>query len=172
MFKKSSIAALALSLSFTASANWGISTGFANFSADAVGEDLSFDVVYGSLTYEYKFDDSQFSLVPELRAGIGISDDAVDTNIGRIFVELDTFYALSFKGQYSFNESAYVFALPSYANVKSTATVDSTSVSDDEWEFGYGIGAGYALNDKAKVELSFEQYDDTDVLSVSLQMKF
>ncbi|MFT6194465.1 MAG: hypothetical protein ACJASU_001365 [Cognaticolwellia sp.] len=49
--------------------------------------------------------------------------------------------------------------------------VRDTSVSDDEWEFGFGAGVGKKLIEKISVEASFEHYD-TDVITVGFKYAF
>jgi opacity protein-like surface antigen len=64
--------------------------------------------------------------------------------------------------------------MPSYANLDLRASFRGTSVSDDEWEFGFGAGVGKKLNEKVSVEASFESYDttDTDVITVGFKYAF
>jgi len=44
--------------------------------------------------------------------------------------------------------------------------------SEDNWEFGVGAGVGYSLNKKLSVEASYENYDDTNFLSVGFKYAF
>ncbi|MFD2167921.1 outer membrane protein [Thalassotalea euphylliae] len=167
MFKKSAAALLALSLPFTASANWSLGGGYANFSDDG-DADISLGAIYGSAAYHHNVDGTKFSVVPEFRLGTGISDDEVYG----VDVELERFISLSVKGQYDVNEQFFVFAMPSYANAKLKASYGGFSESDDDWEFGYGVGAGFNVSDTSTMEFSFEQYDDADVLTASIHFAF
>lgn len=165
MFKKSLIALSLLVLPLTASANWSAGAGYANLSDDS----LALGVVYGAVAYEFVTEGSKFSLIPELRLGTGISDDKMDG----VKVEIDRFTALSVRGQYNYDNGFYVYVMPSYANLDLKASFRGTSVSDDEWEFGFGAGVGKKLNEKTSVEASFERYDtDTDVITVGFKYAF
>jgi len=164
LFKKSLIALSLLALPFTASANWSAGAGYANLSDDS----LDLGVVYGALSYEVVEEGSKFSLIPELRLGTGISDDKMDG----VKLEVERFTALSVRGQYNYDNGFYAYVMPSYANLDLKASFRGTSVSDDEWEFGFGAGVGKKLNEKISVEASFENYDGTDVLSVGFKYAF
>ncbi|ARD44390.1 outer membrane beta-barrel protein [Colwellia sp. PAMC 21821] len=164
MFKKSLIALSLLALPLTAAANWSAGAGYANISDD----DLSLGVIYGAVAYEFAKEGSKFSLVPELRLGTGISDD----NISGAKLEVESFTALSVRGQYNYDNGFYAYVMPSYANLDVKASFRGASFSDDEWNFGFGAGVGKKLNDKTSVEASFENYDGTDVITVGFKYAF
>ena len=164
MFKKSLIALSLLALPLTAAANWSAGAGYANISDD----DLSLGVIYGAVAYEFAKEGSKFSLVPELRLGTGISDD----NISGAKLEVESFTALSVRGQYNYDNGFYAYVMPSYANLDVKASFRGASFSDDEWNFGFGAGVGKKLNEKTSVEASFENYDGTDVITVGFKYAF
>jgi len=164
VFKKSLIALSLLALPLTAAANWSAGAGYANISDD----DLSLGVIYGAVAYEFAKEGSKFSLVPELRLGTGISDD----NISGAKLEVESFTALSVRGQYNYDNGFYAYVMPSYANLDVKASFRGASFSDDEWNFGFGAGVGKKLNDKTSVEASFENYDGTDVITVGFKYAF
>ena len=166
MFKSTAIALTLLSLSLTASADWQVGGGFSNLSDDlGDGDDVSLSILYGSVSYKTDSSYDDFSFVPELRIGTGIGDDS----LYGIKLEVKSFIALSVRGQYEFSNGAYVYAMPSYANLNIKA---SGSESEDNWEFGVGAGVGYSLNKKLSVEASYENYDDTNFLSVGFKYAF
>jgi len=164
VFKKSLIALSLLALPLTAAANWSAGAGYANISDD----DLSLGVIYGAVAYEFAKEGSKFSLVPELRLGTGISDD----NISGAKLEVESFTALSVRGQYNYDNGFYAYVMPSYANLDVKASFRGASFSDDEWNFGFGAGVGKKLNEKTSVEASFENYDGTDVITVGFKYAF
>lgn len=168
MFKRTAIALTLLSLSLTASANWQMGGGFSNLSDNAEGGDVSLNMMYGSVTYKIQKASSNFFFVPELRLGTGISDDSIDN----VKVEIKRFVALSFRGQYEYSNGAFVYVMPSYANLKGKVSYNGKSMTDDNWEFGIGGGVGYRLNKKISVEASYENYDDNDLLSVGFKYAF
>ena len=106
-----------LTASLPASAQWVVGGGYLNLSDDDDGIDVSLGAVYGSLGYIIE-GEVQFSFIPEVRVGFGVSDD---TNSG-VNVDLDTFFALSLRGQYDFESGLYLYAAPSYARAEFTAS--------------------------------------------------
>jgi len=163
MFKKTAVLLSLAILPLTASANWSAGGGYANFS----GDDVSMGAIYGSVAYTHKATNN-FFIMPELRLGTGISDDT----ISNVTIEIESFTALSVRGQYDYANGAYLFAMPSYANLDVKASYQGHSETEDDWEFGYGIGAGYKINDKASIEASFEKYDDVDVATIGFKYSF
>ena len=168
MFKSTAIALTLLSLSLTASADWQVGGGFSNLSDDLGDGDVSLSILYGSVSYKTDSSYDDFSFVPELRIGTGIGDDS----LYGIKLEVKSFIALSVRGQYEFSNGAYVYAMPSYANLNIKASGYGESESEDNWEFGVGAGVGYSLNKKLSVEASYENYDDTNFLSVGFKYAF
>lgn len=157
-----------LALPLTASAEWLVGGGYANFSDDSDGVDISLGAVYGAIAYNFVQKDSHFSIIPELRIGTGMSDD----KIMGVNIEIESFTALSVRGQMNYENGVYIFAMPSYANLDMKASAFGQSASEDSWEFGFGAGVGMKLNEKAKIETSYESYDGTDVLTIGFKYSF
>ena len=86
--------------------------------------------------------------------------------------ELDSFLAFSLRGQYDFQSGLYLYAAPSYARAEFTASAGGVSVSEDDWEFGIGGGAGYKFTDQFWGEVSYESYDGTDAFSLGFKVAF
>lgn len=157
--------------------NWVGGISYINFSEeeDSLNMDISLGGVVASLGYKIHMVDN-FYLVPEVRVGTGISDDTV-TYLGvNVDVELDGFFAVSVRGQYEFDNQIYLFAAPAYANAEFTASVSqggqSFSVTEDSWEFGIGLGAGYNFTDTIAAEVMYERFDGTDIGSLGLKFNF
>jgi len=103
MFKKTAFALTLLSLTLTASAsNWQVGGGFGTLSENADDEDVSLNIIYGSVAYKIQKDDSNFFFVPELRLGKGIGDDSISD----VTVDVERFIALSVRGQYEYGNGA------------------------------------------------------------------
>lgn len=174
--------ALVISSSFVATAayaesssNWVGGVSYANLSDEEDGLDYSLGALVGSLGY--KIDSgSRFHFIPEVRVGVGITDDTVTVFGVNVNLELDSFLALSVKGQYELENGIYLFAAPTYTNAEFTASASqggtSASVTEDSWEFGFGVGAGYSFNSSTSLEASYEQFDGIDVLSIGLRFDF
>ena len=156
-----------LAFSIPASAQWVAGGGYLNLSDDDDGIDVDVGGIYGSLGYLIE-GEGNFSFLPEIRLGVGVSDDSV---LG-FDVELDSFFALSLRGQYDFESGLYLFAAPSYARAEFTVSSGGFSDSDDDWEFGIGGGAGYRFQDNFWGEVGYETYDGTDALSFGFKYAF
>ena len=109
MLKKSLIALSLIVLPLTASANWSAGAGYANLSDSDDGESISLGVIYGAVAYEFTKAGSNFSLMPELRLGTGVSDD----KLYGAKVEVERFTALSVRGQYNYDNGVYLYVMPS-----------------------------------------------------------
>lgn len=168
MFKKTAIALTLLSLSLTASADWQMGGGFGNLSDDSDGDEISLNVLFGSVSYKIENSKNDFFFVPELRVGTGVGDDS----LYGATIEVESFIALSVRGQYDYSNGAYVYVMPSYANLDIKASYNGNSASDDSWELGFGGGVGYQVNKKMSVEATYENYDGTDMLSVGFKYAF
>lgn len=165
-----------LSLTATASDsqstnNWVGGVGFINLSDDYGDLSISLNGIVGSLGYKIESGDN-FSLIPEVRISFGVGSDSVSYFGYKADVELDSFLTLSMRGQYQLDNGVYLFAAPSYANAKVTASIGDYSETDDEWEFGVGGGIGYNFGATTSAELSYEQYDGTDALTLGLKFDF
>lgn len=175
MFKKTALAILIAGSSFSSFANWVGGVSYFNLSDKDDGIEVSLSGISGSLGYKID-SDNNFYFMPEVRIGTGISDDSVSMYGVDVDVEMDSFIALSVRSQYELNNGVYLFAAPSYANLKVTASASqgsqSASETDDSWEFGFGGGVGYQFNESTSAELMYEQYDGTDVLSVGVKFDF
>lgn len=163
MFKKALTASAIVLASSSAMAEWTGGVSYANLSDNS----LDFGALVGSVGYTFKTSEN-FSLVPELRYGIGISDD---TYLGVDF-ELDRFLSLSVRGEFDFNNGAYAFIAPSYSNVKLEGSSGGFSASADDSEFGIGAGVGYFFDNNIAIEASYENIDQVDVFSAGLKFKF
>jgi hypothetical protein len=168
MFKKSLLALGLLTLPLTASANWSAGAGYANLS----DEDLSFGVVYGAMAYEFAQEGSQFSFMPEFRIGTGITDEEALGVGGGVKVEVNRFTSLSLRAQYNHENGFYAYVMPSYANLDVEVSSFYGTASDDSSELGFGVGMGKKLNDNFGIEISYERYDEVDVLTLGFKYAF
>ncbi|MCW8833077.1 MAG: porin family protein [Colwellia sp.] len=175
MFKKTVLAMLIAGSSFTSFANWVGGVSYINLSDEDDGLEISLGGITGSLGYKID-SESNFYFMPEVRIGTGISDDSVSMYGIDVDVEMDSFIALSVRGQYELENGVYLFAAPSYANVEFTASAShggqSASATEDSWEFGLGGGVGYKFNETTSAEFIYEQFDGTDVLSFGVKFDF
>lgn len=156
--------------SFSSLANWTGGVSYINISDDAGWSDISLGVIAGSVGYEFNTSE-KFSVVPEFRLGLGIKDDTIDWIVD-VDVEVKRFVSLSVRGQYDFNNTWYAYAAPSYSNLDLKASRDGFSASDDEWEFGYNAGFGINLSDTTAIEVTFEDFDGTDLVGAGLKFAF
>lgn len=161
MYKKLAAVIALSSVPMFASAQWVSGVNYSQFDWESV----SLGVIGASIGYKMPTE-SAFSVTPQFRLGMGISDDS----IGGVDVEIDTFMALSAKGQYDFSPVFYGFIEPSYGKAEMSASGFGDVESD--WEFGIGGGVGYSFTDFVAAEVQYETYDETDVLSLNLRFSY
>ncbi|MDH1627182.1 outer membrane protein [Shewanella xiamenensis] len=154
---------------------WVAGVSYMNLADESNGLDISVDGIAGSLGYQFKSGEN-FYLVPELRFGTGVGSDSFSVSGINVEVELDSFTALSVRVQFEFDNGLYLYVAPSYANAEFTASASfmgqSATSTEDSWEFGVGGGVGYRFSQLTSVELSYEQFDGVDVLSVGFKFHF
>jgi opacity protein-like surface antigen len=163
---KGIFAASLLTATSLASAGWTVSGGYVNYNEDDEGIDISVDAVYASVGYEYESGNMVF--MPEIRLGTGVGDD----NVMGVEVEIDSVFAASIRGQYNITEQFAVFLQPSYARIEATARFEGQSVTEDDWEFGFGGGAAFKVSKSFSIEAIYENYDNSDVVSIGARYTF
>ena len=177
MFKKTVLAMLLVGASFSSMANWVGGVGYINVSGEDKSNDtdISLNGVVASLGYEFPIDNNLY-VTPEFRLGTGIGEDSYTLSGFNVDVEMDHFVSFSLRSQYEFNNRFYIFVAPSYSNLKLTAKAErdgfSAEVSDDSWDFGFGGGAGYRINQFASAEFMYEEYEDTEIFSLGVKLNF
>lgn len=161
--KKVIAAAALLASSSFANAEPVLGVGYSSFDADIA--------TLGALmlTAGYEFGESTgWAVVPEVSLGTGIQDDSYRG----VTVEIDRYAEFALRAEYVFESNAYLFAKPSYGNLKVEASAFGNSASASDSEFGYGGGAGIQFSGSSAVEFFFQKFDDTDVLGVSYRHRF
>ncbi|MEX0943286.1 MAG: outer membrane beta-barrel protein [Pseudomonadales bacterium] len=150
---------------------WQGSIGYTQLSDDDEGIDVSLGAVTGSVSY--RFDNSEnFAIIPEFRLGFGLSDDTITAFATRFDVKIKTFYGFTVRGEYAFNESVYVFAQPTYANLDIEVSSGGISASEDEWEFGFGGGVGFNVGERGSIEVFIEDFDGTLAVTGAYRHRF
>jgi hypothetical protein len=155
-----------LAVSSLASADWTVSGGYSNYSEDDGADDISLNVIYAGVGYE--FQSGNVTFMPELRYGVGVGDD----KLYGVTVEVDSFFSASIRGQYNVTDTFAVFLQPAYSRLEVTASVSNRSFTEDEWEFGIGGGAAFVLSEKFQLEALYENYDGSNVFSFGGRYKF
>jgi opacity protein-like surface antigen len=172
--KKIVICTLLAAMSGAASANWEIGVSYAQLKGEVASRDITLGAIVGHLGYHKQLSES-VTLVPRVRFGVGISDDtwrAIVPGASDVDISLDRFLSLDAKFQFQASENVYLYVMPAYANAKLSASALGSSASDDNWEFGGGVGVGYSFSPKISVEASYEKFDGTDVLSIGFASRF
>ncbi len=183
MKKKITCALALLACSTFASADWVGSVNYSNFDGQAFqGQDVDLGTVGISVGYRFDITD-RFKLLPELRVGFGVNDDSTAGFVGADSVEfkLDDYVGVALRGEYAVTDDVYVFAVLSNQNIgitieeivfegESLTNVSAPVLS--ETEFGAGGGVGWQINEHNAVELSYEDLDDTDLITLGYRFKF
>lgn len=159
-----------LTSSMVAADGWQAGASYTTISGDSDNTDISLGLAVASLGYE--FNSGKFSTIPELKLGTGIKDDDVTILGTRVDVEADRFASLGVKFQYQATDRFYIYAAPSYANLKLSASAGGVSESDDDWDWGAGVGAGYQLSQNLAFDIGYDRYDDTDVVHAGIRYTF
>ena len=85
---------------------WVGGINYMSASVDSDVVDITLGAVVGSIGYKIKIG-NVFYLVPEFRAGMGISDDSVNYQGVSVKFELDRFMAFSLRGQFELSNGMY-----------------------------------------------------------------
>ncbi|MFT5605684.1 MAG: opacity protein-like surface antigen [Paracoccaceae bacterium] len=157
------------------SSDWFGGINYINLSADDESDDFSLGGVVGSLGYKFK-SGGDFYLIPEVRVGVGASDGSYSIGEVNVDVKLDRFLALSLRGQFELDNGVYLFAAPTYMNTELTITAKVRGQKFEETgstsEFGVGGGAGYNFTKTVSAEVTYELFDDVDVVGLGLNFHF
>lgn len=157
----------------------GIQYAIADFSFEDVSEDFSPTGLIGRAGSNLN---RYFSI--EGRLGLGLSDDTVTvtdaTTNASVSIELDTLIGLYGVGHVPLGKSSSVYALVGLTQIDATASASVTgigfaSLSDDESDFSYGIGADIGILYNLWVNVEYVQYldkSDLDVSAIALGLKF
>jgi opacity protein-like surface antigen len=143
-------------------ANWSTSAGYASFN------DISLGAVYGSVGYTFQKD--EFTIMPELRLGLGINDTTIDIDFGgpndaQATYEIDNFVSASLRGQINVSETIGIFIQPSFSML-------TTTIFESSSEFTLGLGASFEITESASIEAMYESFDRSDVLSLGIRYSF
>ncbi len=184
MLKKTLLAVALTGLSCSAFAQWEMSAGYVNFSADVDdGTDISLNALAASIGHAFPMTDT-FKLVPEFRVGFGIGDDKVEVSdifgSSTVTTELDSYYGVALRAVFETPAGVYLFATPSITKAKLDFSVSSDGVSvpdlggssTSDWEAGIGAGVGFQLGEFVGVEAAYEVIDETDFLGIHARFSF
>ena len=80
---------------------WVAGMGYTSFSESEDNVDISVGAIWGSLGYQIKATD-KFYVTPEVKIGKGIGSDTIISGSTPIDVELDSYLAVSLRGEYDF----------------------------------------------------------------------
>lgn len=124
--------------------------------------DVTVGALVGSIASKHDVN-NRFSLVPELRLGVGVKDDKMALGT----VKMEYFAALSVRTQFDVSEALYVFANPTYAyrSLEASSGVDIGSDSS----FGIGAGVGVEFYPGVAAELAYERFSSGGIASIGLK---
>ena len=126
--------------------------------------EVDLGVVWGSLGYKFKVRD-RFSITPEVRFGKGTGNQPSslrtrDGDLVDIELKLDTHIAVSLRGDYEFQNGAYLFVSSGYG--KSTYSDNLGYISTNCcWRFAFlkHLGAGYNFSEGKKLRSDSRKLD-------------
>jgi outer membrane protease len=158
----------AIGFSTATNAQWSASGGYAHFDNTGLG------MMHVGVGYEYQQGD--WFLMPELRAGIGVIDGDLEGLAGFIgsseSIELDSYFSASVRAGYKVTESFSVFLQPAYTRTEFTSSGGGESASASDNESYVGIGASYSFSKSFKVEVARESIASDDLFFLTGRYKF
>ncbi len=182
MRKQITCALALLACSTFAQADWVGSVNYNNFSDKVLpGQDGDFGAF--GFTGGYRFNVAEnIRVVPEVRIGFGIGGDSFSDATGTIQsdFEINDYLGVAVRGEYIINEDFYAFAVVSYQNIEvkldsvrvNGQSVPFDSLTNSNTEVGAGIGGGWQINEKNAVELSYEDIDGSDLVTLGYRFNF
>jgi outer membrane immunogenic protein len=150
-----------------------------DFSFEDVSEDFSPTGLIGRAGSNIN---QYFSI--EGRLGIGLSDDALTVsdgvNTASVSIEVDTLIGIYGVGHVPLGKSSSIYALVGLTQVDATRSAAMTgsasaSLSDDESDLSYGIGADIGILYNLWINVEYVQYldkSDFDLSAIALGVKF
>ena len=151
----------------------GIQYAIADLSFGGVPEDFSPTALVGRVGSNL----NQYVSI-EGRLGIGLSEDEVTATVGSaatsVSVEIDTLIGLYGVGRLPLGKSSSLYALAGFTQVDATAS-GSASLSDDESDLSYGVGADIGIGYNLWVNVEYVQYldkSDMEVSAIAVGMRF
>tara|TARA_R110001583_G_scaffold17575_2_gene70896 strand:- start:3770 stop:4246 length:477 start_codon:yes stop_codon:yes gene_type:complete len=151
------LAVLALVLASTsAMAGWQTGVSYSNLSE----HDISVGTATVNAGYQFSSSSTAFTIMPQIRFGTGVKDDSING----YEIDIERYLVVAARIDYPAMSDISFFIQPAYANLKFDGM--------DEWNFGLGFGATYSFNKGWGMELMYEDFDDTDVLSAGISYRY
>ena len=157
----------------------GVQYATTDFSFDGVSEEFSPSALIGRAGSNFN---QYFSI--EGRLGIGLSDDTLTVTdgvtTGSVSIEIDTLIGFYGVGRLPLGKSSSLYALVGVTQVDATTSasvtgVGSASLSDDESDVSYGVGADIGIRYNLWVNVEYVQYidkSDVEVSAIAIGMRF
>jgi len=136
------------------------------------------NTAYAGVGYEIDVLDTKFSLMPEFRYAIGLDDETFLTQtpsgVFETKIEVERAYMFSLRGNYQITQNVGLFVQPTYSAIKVEVTTKDAMLSgkSENSEWGAGVGFDYDFDAKSSVELVYEQFGDSDSVSLGYRFKF
>lgn len=166
------LAAIALFTLGTAQANEGLYIGVNYASVDY--EETGFPTVSPTAIAFRIGNELNKNVAVEARLGTGLSDDTVTVSGVGIAVEVDNFFGAYVRGILPLGRIS-PYGLIGYTKGEVTARVGNISVSDDDSDFSYGLGADFNLNKTSAINVEWAKLfsgADFDVYALSVGYKY
>lgn len=176
MRKRFTTLALTLALASTSAMadDLSVSAGISHHSSDDTP--FTSNLAYVGVGYDVEVTKA-FSLMPEFRYSVGLGDDTFVTQtpngVFETDIEVDRAYQFSLRGTYQVSSNVGLFLQPTYATTKYEASSldPMLNTKEENAEWGAGAGFDYDFNNKSSVELLYERFGDSDLVSVGYRYK-
>lgn len=110
------------------------------------------------------------NLAVEGRLGFGLSEDSVNVFGTPVDVEVDNFFGLYLRGIAPLG-AVSLYGLIGYTDGELTASANGVSISADDSDTSYGVGADFALNKASAINVEWARLlstSDYDVTALSI----
>ena len=175
MLRKLLLACVLLAMPGLASAQWIGGVGYFDLTADIDGVEVSPDIYGLNLGYKFDLGLRDFTITPSMSLYGDIDDDIVDVGSPTpTRVRVETKFGMGFNARFQWegDDRVFFFIAPSLSRFDIDGREGSVKINDDDWDVGIGAGIGYQINNQFGVELTYDEFSDSDILGLSLRYTF
>lgn len=142
-----------------------VGLGFNRLAAQGPGFDTYYSLAEVSLGYRAYAGDG-ITFTPELRAGVGLNDEQLGTET----VSVEGHYGFALRVEAGTGR-VYMLVAPSYSKYEGDSA-NLPAASEQDWEFGVGVGVGFRIGESTTMEVTYEAVDETDIVGVAFRRHF
>jgi hypothetical protein len=158
---------LLVASSSVANAQPSITAGYTVLDGTNLFADVALGGAYLAFQYDIEIPNQPIMIAPMVRIATGTVDDSV----GIVNVSLKSAFSAGVKLMFVADAFSFYVA-PVYSSLNIEAQWPTYSISKSDSEVGFGAGIRYMFSDNIGAEVSFEKYDNIDVVGGGLVFRF